>query len=505
MLTIGEVVRMSADTFGEREALVSGDRRISFAQLAREVDGAMAWLRAQDIQRGDKVALQGRNSIPWVVACYAVVSLGAVVVPINHKLAPAETAYILGHSETCLWLVDADVYRGTAVADRPDIAVFTLDGYSLDGPTAFAPVDGARIGAGSTEALDSDALAELLYTSGTTGRPKGCMHNHANVLLAGIASSLVYGLGPADRVLLAMPAWHSFPLNNLLVGSLYVGACVVLLPEYHAQGFVQTVQDEKCTVFFGAPIAYLAPLRSLPDFDRYDLSSVRAWLYGGGPIDATTAHLLTQRYHTTGFYQVFGMTETGPTGTALWPTEQLAKAGSIGRYAVSGCVLKVMRENETPVAPGEVGEIWMRCQSMMLGYYRDEVATAAAFRDGWYRTGDLARADADGYLFIVDRLKDMVVTGGENVYSKEVEDVLAGYPSIADVAVIGEPHAEWGESVIAVVVLKDAHAFEQEAVRAYCAERLAKDKIPRRFDVMEALPRTPTGKLMKFKLRRTSG
>jgi feruloyl-CoA synthase len=366
MLTIGEVVRMSADTFGEREALVSGDRRISFAQLAREVDGAMAWLRAQDIQRGDKVALQGRNSIPWVVACYAVVSLGAVVVPINHKLAPAETAYILGHSETCLWLVDADVYRGTAVADRPDIAVFTLDGYSLDGPTAFAPVDGARIGAGSTEALDSDALAELLYTSGTTGRPKGCMHNHANVLLAGIASSLVYGLGPADRVLLAMPAWHSFPLNNLLVGSLYVGACVVLLPEYHAQGFVQTVQDEKCTVFFGAPIAYLAPLRSLPDFDRYDLSSVRAWLYGGGPIDATTAHLLTQRYHTTGFYQVFGMTETGPTGTALWPTEQLAKAGSIGRYAVSGCVLKVMRENETPVAPGEVGEIWMRCQAMML-------------------------------------------------------------------------------------------------------------------------------------------
>jgi feruloyl-CoA synthase len=135
----------------------------------------------------------------------------------------------------------------------------------------------------------------------------------------------------------------------------------------------------------------------------------------------------------------------------------------------------------------------------MLGYYRDEVATAAAFRDGWYRTGDLARADADGYLFIVDRLKDMVVTGGENVYSKEVEDVLAGYPSIADVAVIGEPHAEWGESVIAVVVLKDALAFEQEAVRAYCAERLAKYKIPRRFDVMEALPRTPTGKLRKFK------
>lgn len=298
-----------------------------------------------------------------------------------------------------------------------------------------------------------------------------------------------------------MPIWHSFPLNNLLVGSLFVGATVVLLPEYHPVRFLETVQQERCTLFFGAPIAYLMAMKMAPDFASYDLSSVRAWLYGGGPIDAGTARVLAERYRSERFYQVFGMTETGPTGTALLPEEQVVKAGSIGRHAVSGCTIKVMRDEQHEAGPGEVGEIWMRCQSMMQGYYRDPAATAAAFHDGWYRTGDLVRIAEDGYLFIVDRVKDMIVTGGENVYSKEVEDVLAGHPAISEVAVVGMPHPEWGESVAAVVVAKADASVDVEDIQAYCAERLAKYKVPRQVRVVEAMPRTPTGKVMKYQLR----
>ncbi|WP_164016069.1 AMP-binding protein [Pyxidicoccus trucidator] len=373
----------------------------------------------------------------------------------------------------------------------------TLDGLTLFGEGASSPTT-----RGPFKAPTPGDVAEILYTSGTTGLPKGCLHSHANVLFAGIGSSLAYGLDSTDRVLLAMPVWHSFPLNNLLLGSLYVGATVVMMPEYHPLGMLETIQRERCTLFFGAPVAFLMPLRVVPDFDRYDLTSVRTFLYGGGPIDADTSRLLAKRYRTERFFQIFGMTETGPTGTLLRPEEQVAKAGSIGRYAVSGCDVKVMRDAGTEAKPGEVGEIWMRCQSMMLGYHRDPEATAAAFHDGWYRTGDVARIDEDGYLFIVDRLKDMIITGGENVYSKEVEDALASHPTLTESAVIGIPHPDWGETVAALLVLKPGTAFDEASFRAHCEARLAKYKAPRIFHVVESLPRTPSGKVIKVELRK---
>ncbi|WP_064574829.1 class I adenylate-forming enzyme family protein [Cupriavidus gilardii] len=497
MWTINEALDSVARQRSSDIAIVDGAQRIRYDELRRRVKYTAAWLQAQGIGKGDKVALQGRNSAAWVIAYYAILDIGGVAVPVNHKLAAPETAYILAHSESRLWLVDADLHR--QLDGAPPAFALSAVGNEQAGLPPIAP-EGEQHDYRPVD-VDDDDLAELLYTSGTTGKPKGCMHSHANVILAGTGSSLVYGLGPSDRVLLAMPIWHSFPLNNLLVGSLFVGATAVLLPEYHPVRFLETVQQERCTLFFGAPIAYLMAMKMAPDFASYDLSSVRAWLYGGGPIDSGTARMLAERYRSERFYQVFGMTETGPTGTALLPEEQVVKAGSIGRHAVSGCTVKVMRDDRHEAGPGEVGEIWMRCQSMMLGYYRDPAATAAAFHEGWYRTGDLVRIDEDGYLFIVDRVKDMIVTGGENVYSKEVEDVLAGHPAISEVAVVGMPHPEWGESVAAVVVARADASVDVEDIQAFCAERLAKYKVPRQVRVVEAMPRTPTGKVMKYQLR----
>jgi feruloyl-CoA synthase len=498
--TINDVVDSAARKFKDRTALIDGQRKVTFFELKAEVDRIAGWLQAQGISKGDKVAIQGRNSLAWVTAFYATLRVGGIAVPLNHKLAPAETAYILDHSESRLWLVDNDLYNAAAGEGFQAPPAFSLgENVEKTGLASLAPQNENHTY--TRVEVESADLAELLYTSGTTGRPKGCMHSHASVLLAGMGSSMVYGLSPQDRVLIAMPVWHSFPLNNLLVSSLYFGASVVLVSEYHPQTFLQTVQDKRCTLFFGAPIAYLMPLKMVSDFDEYDLTSMRAWLYGGGPIDADSASMLMERYRSSRFYQVFGMTESGPTGTALLPEEQVSKAGSIGRYAVSGCELKVMLNDETEAERGETGEIWMRCQSMMLGYYRNPEASAAVFHEDWYRTGDLARLDEDGYLFIVDRLKDMIVTGGENVYSKEVEDVLANHPDINEVAVIGTPHAEWGESVTAVIVPREGQEIQLDEVKAYCAKYLAKYKIPRLIEIVDAMPRTPTGKVMKFQLR----
>ncbi|MBS0454893.1 MAG: AMP-binding protein [Proteobacteria bacterium] len=462
---------------------------------------AAALLASQGIGPGDRVALVCLNTPGFIDAMLGAWRLGAAVVPVNHKLAAPEIEYILAHCSAKAVVFDA------ALAPVLDKVQSQAARFSTAGAVPAVPDFDALL-ADTTDgidgiAVDEDAVAEILYTSGTTGKPKGCLHSHRNVTMAAIGAALSSSMTPAERTLMAMPIWHSSPLNNWFGCTLYVGGTVVLLREYHPQHFLQTVQDERVTLYFGAPVSYFAPLQAVPDFARYDLSSVRAWIYGGGPIGADMARKLVEAYKTDRFFQVFGMTETGPTGTTLLPEEQLAKAGSIGRLGLPGVELRVVRKDGEEAGPGDIGEIWLRCESLMLGYLDDEAATRAAVtKDGWYRSGDLVRLDEDGYLFVVDRTKDMIVTGGENVYSKEVEDALSAQPAIADVAVVGRPHPEWGETVVAHVVLrKNAPPTDADALRDYLAPRLAKYKIPREYVFVDALPRTSTGKLQKYMLR----
>ena len=312
--------------------------------------------------------------------------------------------------------------------------------------------------------------------------PKGCLHSHRGVTLAAMNAALVASIAYGDRLLMAMPIWHSSPLNNWFGGTLYVGGTIVLLREYHPLRFLQTVQDERITVYFGAPVSYFAPVQHVPNFASYDLSSVKAWIYGGGPIGTDMACMLAQAYKSDRFYQVYGMTESGPLGTVLYPHEQVGKAGSIGRLATPGIDVRVVAADGSDARPGDIGEIWLRGDTVMRGYLADDAATSAVFASGgWYRSGDLARVDEDSYLFIADRTKDMIVTGGENVYSKEVEDVLMTHPAVADVAVVGRPHPEWGETVVAHVVLKPQAEADGEALSSFLADKLARYKIPRAF------------------------
>lgn len=499
-MNLTELLASNMRKFADKDALRYAGRGVTFRELAGRCAAAAAALQARGVTQGDRVAIMSFNTPSYVYAFFGALQAGAAVVPVNHRLVAPEVDYILDHSGAKLLLFDGALSpvaaklasRATQISlDTPVEGREQLDALLSDGGVPD-PVE-----------VSEDHAAEILYTSGTTGKPKGCVHSHRNVLMAGITGALLAGYTKDDRVLVAMPIWHSSPLNNWFIGAQYVGATTVLLREYQPAQFLQTVQDERCTAYFGAPISYLAPLQAVPDFDRYDLSSMRAWIYGGGPIDATTAQLLMERYRSREFYQVYGMTETGPTGTTLFPSEQVAKAGSIGRTALPGADLKVMKSDTETAKPGETGEIWLRAESMMQGYYQDPDATQAAFHDGWYRTGDVARLDADGYLFIVDRTKDMITTGGENVYSKEVEDALAGHPAVAEVAVVGRPDPAWGETVTAFIVCAKDQTVNAEQLQTYLADKLAKPKIPRIWRIVDELPHTPTGKVMKFKLRQS--
>lgn len=470
----------------------------SFRTINDMAGRAAGLFQRMGIEKGDRLAIMSQNTVSFVVAFYGALMAGGVVVPVNHKLMPPEVDYILGHCGAKVFLFDGTL---AGVAEKLTAGVSRL---AMDcDATGFERFEDLVKSAPSRSpvAISDTDLAEILYTSGTTGKPKGCMHTHRGVVMSGITGVIATKMDEDDRLLMAMPIWHSSPLNNWFAGIQYVGGTTVLIREYHPLHFLQAIAQEKCTIYFGAPISYIMPVQMLPNFETFDLSSMRAWIYGGGPISVDTARMIMAKYKSDKFYQVYGMTESGPTGTTLMPKDQVTKAGSIGHSGLPGCDIVVMKTPTEEAKPGEIGEIWLKADSMMKGYFQDPDATRDVFEKGWYKTGDVARLDEDGYLFMVDRTKDMIVTGGENVYSKEVEDAITACPGVAAVAVIGIPHAEWGETVAAMIMRAKDADLDEEKIRTFLGDKLAKYKIPRTFRFVESLPYTPSGKVMKYKLR----
>ncbi len=504
------MLEASARNHPDKAMLRYQGRSIGYAEFSDLSRRAATVLHAHGVRAGGRVALMCLNTPGFLAAMFGALRLGAVVVPVNHKLQAPEVEYIVGHAGIRACVHDASL--APVLARVPgDFARLATGGEcagtpsfdtlaSVAEPWPAAPAQG--------DARDENVLAEILYTSGTTGKPKGCLHSHRNVFAAALATAAGMAIGHDERMLIAMPIWHASPLNNWTMATLLMGGTVVLLREYQPAAFLQIIEDEAVTATFCAPIALLAPLHAVPDFRRYRLGSMRKWIYGGGPIGAEQARLLIEAYGSPNFIQVYGMSETGPLGTALYAGDALDRAGSIGRIGMPGVQLRVRSADGSPTLPGQVGEIQMRSVALMQGYLDDPAASRAALgADGWYGTGDLARLDDAGFLYIVDRSKDVIITGGENVYSKEVEDALAAHPLVQDVAVVGRPHPEWGETVAACIVPKpgqDPAMLADEdfrALRDFLAPRLARYKIPRLFEIHATLPRTPSGKLMKHVLR----
>jgi len=497
-LNLIDLIDMNARKNPDKDFLRGQGKGYSYRTVKEMAEKAAGLFQSWGIHKGDKVAIMSQNTVGFVLAFFGALKAGATAVPVNHKLMPPEVDYILEHSESKALLFDGSL---ADVAARLSVKIRMV---AMDSPARgfeqFEPLLGTAPAFAPAE-VSADDPAEILYTSGTTGKPKGCLHTHRNVIMAGIALALACKFDENDRIMMAMPIWHSSPLNNWFFGIQYVGGTMVMIREYHPLHFLQTIQEERCTAYFGAPISFLLPVQMVPDFSKFDLSSMRVWMYGGGPIPADQVLRLIEKYKSENFYQCYGMTESGPTGTVLYPKDQVRKAGSIGRGGLPGCDVRVMKNALEEAKPGEVGEIWLKADSMMVGYYKDPKATAEVFQDGWYKSGDLARIDDDGYLYIVDRTRDMIITGGENVYSKEVEDVIGAHPDVVEAAVIGVPQPEWGETVTALIVPAKGKELNSDLLNSYLSDKLARYKIPRRYEFVDALPHTPSGKVMKYKLR----
>ncbi|MFC4605284.1 class I adenylate-forming enzyme family protein [Rhodococcus kronopolitis] len=488
--------------FPDKEAVVYGAERITYRELLAASRRAAEVFRARGVGRGDRVAVMTFNTPGFVIAAFGAWRAGAAVVPVNHKLAAPEVEYLLRHSGATVGVAAAEL-RPVTEAGAPQVDWLFTEG----GPEAGRDFDALVDAADEWDGVDLDEtdIAQVLYTSGTTSAPKGCLHTHRSITTVAPYIATTLGLDRDERVLIAMPIWHAAPLNVWFVPTMFLGGTVVLMREYAPLPFLEIIGAEKVTAFFGAPIAYLAPLQAARaagiDLSAYDFSTMRRWTYGGAPIGAEVARQLQQAYRSEDFYQVYGMSEMGPTGTALYPHEQIAKAGSIGRGGMPGVDLRVVRPDGGDAAPGETGEIWLSGDTRMLGYLNNDEATAEVFEGRWYRTGDVARLDEDGYLYIVDRTKDIIITGGENVYSQEVEEAIRPREDVLDVAVIGRPHREWGETVVAVVVPAPGCELELGELREYLSGKLARYKVPRELVLVESLPRNPSGKLTKHVVR----
>ncbi|MGW6142981.1 class I adenylate-forming enzyme family protein [Streptomyces sp. NPDC055140] len=489
---------------GDKEAVVYREQRWSYREFDEAARRAATVLSEAGLRPGDRLAVMTYNTPAFLFAAFGAWYAGATLVPVNHKLQTAEVTRQLQHCGARLMLVDAEIgERATEAADAVDVPwlVSHPDAYPDTRPVDCFESRLARAEPYRGEPGPDSGIAQILYTSGTSGTPKGCVHTHRGVALTAEYTANAIPLRRDERFLICMPIWHASPLNNWALATLSLGATVVLQREYDPRGMLETIQRERVTAMFGAPIALIAPVQTVADFADFDLTSVRAWIYGAGPLDADTARRLMKAYGSQDFHQVYGMSEMGPAGTSLSPAEQVTKAGSIGRGGIPGVDLRVVRPDGTDAGSGETGEIWLRSDTRMVGYLDDEAATAEVFAGDWYRSGDLGRVDEDGFVTVVDRMKDVIITGGENVASQEVEGALRGHPDVLDVAVVGRPHPQWGETVVAVVVPHDGTEPDLAGVRAWLETRIARYKIPRELVLRRELPRTPSGKITKHVLR----
>ncbi|WP_032388486.1 fatty acyl-CoA synthetase [Rhodococcoides fascians] len=489
--TVDGVLRRSAAKFPDRTAVTFEGRSHSYRELDTAVTRVARRLVAMGLNKGDRVAAYGVNSDAYVVAFLACARAGLVHVPINYALVGDELLYLLDQSGARAVLVDPElsntldsVRSGTAVefvVSLPDL----LDGAGDD--SVVEP------------AADSTDLAQLLYTSGTTSKPKGAMMSHGALVAEYVSCVIALGFTEDDDPLLVMPMYHSAGMHVFMLPYLSVGATVRLMRKPDVAEILRRIEDEKIKSLFLAPTVWV-PLANHPDLDSRDLSSLKKAQYGSSIMPVTVLTRLRERYPDIEFYNCFGQSEIGPLATVLQPSEHEARPASCGR-AVFFVETRVVDADGNDVPDGEPGEILYRSPQLCDGYWDKPEATADAFSGGWFHSGDLVTRDAEGFITVVDRIKDVINTGGILVASREVEDAIYTHPAVAEVAVIGTPDDRWIEAVTAVVVLKDGSQVSAQELIDHVKGRIAPFKVPKTVTFLDELPRNQSGKLLRRALR----
>lgn len=507
-----------ADINPDKPALIDGARTVTYRELATRVAGVAMYLRHYGLQKGDRLAVLSINRVEYVETIFAAAWLGAIVVPLNWRLTTPELAFQVKDSTPKMMVVDPSLESlvNGLKAEPEAESIKTFFSYAdpsgerlpwavpygalVHGLEAMPPAPGP-------EGKSEDPLL-VMYTSGTTGRPKGAVLTQATQFWNSLNIGTAIGLTFRDVTLNALPMFHTGGIGLYTLPSIHHGATAVLLRAFDADQAVQLMATHGVTAMFAVPAMYLMLLQS-DVFQQADLRTVR-FASGGAPCPVTIIEAFERRGLL--FQQGFGLTETSPTCTLIPAADAFRKKGSVGK-ATLHTELRVVDESGVDVPPGEIGEVWTRGPNLFSEYWRRPDATAEAYAppvEGpsgpgyagwWFKTGDLARIDDEGFVYIADRKKDMIISGGENIYPAEVEDVLYRHPKIADVAVIGRPDPKWGEIPVAVVVARPGQTLTLEDLRAFCQGNLARYKTPKAVELVDVLPRNAAGKVLKRVLR----
>ncbi|MBJ8344238.1 long-chain-fatty-acid--CoA ligase [Antrihabitans sp. YC2-6] len=486
-------------------ATIYKDRVRTISESADRIARFAGALSTLGVQKGDRVGILSLNSDRYHEYMYAVPWLGAAVNPVNIRWSPAEIVYSLQESDTKVLLVD-DAFAPAIAPIRAAFPGLSAVIFIGDGEQPADTLSYEALVAGNEPIADTytggDDLVGVFYTGGTTGHPKGVMLSHNNMVCSGLGSQATVALvSPGSRLLHAAPMFHLADIAAWTMGNL-VGATHVIVPMFTPAGVLKAIEEHQINAALLVP-TMIQMLVDDPAVSDHDLSSLERVLYGASPISEAVLERAQKAFPSARFTQAYGMTELSPVATLLTPEDHDNPA--LRRAAGRACAHVEVRivdadDNELPI--GEVGEVVVKGDNVMLGYWNRPEDTAAAIRDGWMHTGDGGRMDENGYVFIVDRLKDMIITGGENVYSAEVENALAKHPAVASCAVIGVPDPQWGERVHAVVVLLPGHTATEEEIREHCKALIANYKIPRSAEFVDALPMSGAGKILKRDLRK---
>jgi len=494
----------SASAQPDRIALICDDIRWTYRELETRVNRA-AWAlkKERGIHKGDRVSVLLGNRPEFVILYLATTAIGGIFVPLNTRLKSRELVYQIQKAGPKLLFVSKDFWTEIEPI-KEDIdsveEIFSVGG-DIAGIEPFEPL----FTAGTTERISGENLNEhdpgcILFTSGTTGNPKGVVLTHCNVVNTAIACAQVFSTTVDDVDLIMVPLFHVTGLFTQLSQTIYLGGTTILMRTFKADAAMAIIEKEGVTLSISVPTIYWLMLIS-PEFSRYRFDSFKKIVYGGAPAAPELVKRLTEAFPGASLINAGGLTEGTSLQYALPPDVALRKAGSVG-FPTSCTEYRLVDEQGVDVPQGEVGELILKGAGIAKGYWEDAVSTEKAFKNGWLYTGDMARADDEGYLWFMDRKKDIIIRGGENIYSVEVENVLYAFPKILEAAVVGVPDQIFGEQVKAVVVLKEGEETTAEAIRKFCEENLADYKVPKYVQFIdEPLPRNPGGKVKKEVLR----
>ena len=491
MINLSSFIAFHARQTPERCALKYRGEEISYAAFDRRIRTVGGWLVARGIGADDVVAVLMKNSAAFLDIAFAVSHIGAIFLPINYRLAPDEVAYIVENSGARVLIADQELADNAA---GPALVVL-VDEKAQANATRLAP-DAKP--AATHHRLPSD-LMRLMYTSGTTDRPKGVMLTYQNIYWKSADHVLALGLSRDTKLLVAGPLYHVGALDLPGIAVLWQGGMLSIQRDFDAAACLAAIETDRLDAAWLAPVMTSAIL-TCPDRERYDVSSLR-WAIGGGERTPEARIRAFSQYFTNARYiDAYGLTETCGGDTFMEPGLEIAKIGSTGR-PVAHVEIEIRDDAGKRLATGVNGEICLRGPKVTPGYWKDPEKTAAAFHGDWFRSGDVGYLDEDGFLYLTDRKKDMIISGGENIASSEVERVIYELPQVREVAVISMPDARWGERPVAVVVLADGVMLELPALTDHCRQRLAAFKVPKQLIIRDSLPRNPSGKVLKRVLR----